>query len=75
MSTEGDGDGNGDGDFVTYGTFNAYQEGQSTLCASYRSHIETKIDGMEKSIKWSVYLTGAAISIVLGLVNWYLNVM
>lgn len=68
-------EGNGDGDFVTFGEFRLYQKSQHELCASYRGHIETKIDGMEKSIKWSVYLTGATISLLLGLVNWYLNVV
>jgi len=73
MSTDGDGDGNGD--FVTYGGFNRYQNSQAVLCASYRSHLETKIDTMEKGIKFSVYLTGAAISIIVAMVTWYVNVV
>jgi len=45
------------------------------LCAEYRAHIETKIDNMEKSIRWSVYLASAGMGLVLILVQYYLAVI
>lgn len=43
------------------------------LCAEYRAHIETKIDTMENSIRWSVYLASAGMGVVLILVQLYLK--
>ena len=45
------------------------------LCGEYRAHIETKIDNMEKSIRWSVYLASAGMGFVLILVQYYLAVI
>jgi len=76
MSTEGDG--NGDGDFVAFGEFRLYQKSQHDLCASYRSHIETKIDGMGKNISSKVKIVGAVVSMIVGvltLINVYLSVV
>jgi len=36
--------------------------------------METKIDNMERSIRWSVYLASAVTGLVLILVQWYLAV-
>lgn len=47
----------------------------SDLCKSYRAHLETKIGNMEKSIRWSVYLTSAVMGVVLILVQYYLTVV
>lgn len=43
------------------------------LCNEYRAHIETKIDTMEKSIRWSVYLASAGMGIILIFVQLYLK--
>lgn len=45
------------------------------LCAESRAHMETKIDNMERSIRWSVYLTSAVMGLVLILVQYYLTVI
>jgi len=45
------------------------------LCSEYRAHIGTKIDNMEKSIRWSVYLASAGMGLVLIIVQYYLAVM
>lgn len=67
--------GNNDDDAVTVGTFNQYKIDQGNLCKSYRSHIETKITNMENSIRWSVFLTGAVMTMFLTAVNWYLSLV
>ena len=61
MNGNNDDDGNG---FIT-----------PELCASHRELLETKISGMESKIRWSVWLTGAAITIFLTAVNWYLSLV
>lgn len=45
------------------------------LCDSHRELLEIKILNMESKIRWSVWLTGAVITIVLTAVNWYLSVV
>ena len=45
------------------------------LCAESRAHMETKIDNMEKRIRWSIYLTSAVMGIVVILVQYYLAVI
>ena len=62
MGNDGDGDGNPG--FVPM-----------ILCAESRAHMETKIDNMERSIRWSVYLTSAVMGVVLILVQYYLTVV
>lgn len=42
------------------------------LCAESRAHMETKIDNMERNIRWSVYLTSAVLGAVIILVQLYL---
>lgn len=67
--------GNNDDDKVTVGEFTQYKNDQISLCKSYRNHLETKIMNMEKSIRWSVFMTGGFITLILTLVNWYLKVV
>jgi len=67
--------GNNDDDHVAVEVFSQYKIDQTSLCQSYRNHLETKILNMERGIRWSVYLTGAIITIILGVINWYLNVV
>jgi len=45
------------------------------LCSEYRAHIETKIDNMEKSIRWSVYLASAGMGLIVIFVQYYLAVI
>lgn len=45
------------------------------LCNEYRAHIETKIDNMEKSIRWSVYIASAGMGLVLIIVQYYIAVI
>jgi len=61
-----DGDGNPDHVHTGYVPLN--------LCRESRAHMETKIDNMERSIRWSVYLASAVTGLVLILVQWYLAV-
>ena len=66
-------DGNGDGNpYVSIGVFDQYKNDQSSLCKAYRNHFETKVTNMERSLKWSVYLTGAVISIIVTVVQLYI---
>jgi len=64
MAENGDGDHQGNPGYVPI-----------PLCSEYRAHIETKIDNMEKSIRWSVYLASAVMGLVLILVQYYLAVI
>lgn len=45
------------------------------LCGEYRAHIETKIDNMQKSIKWSIYLASAGMGLIVILFQYYLAVI
>ncbi len=68
MGKEGDGNGHGNpGHNPGYVPL--------ALCAESRRHMETKIDNMQKSIKWSVYLASAGMGIIVILVQYYLAVM
>lgn len=80
MST--DGDGNGDGDFVTFETFNQYKTNNSALCQSYRDHVNTKIEEVEKAVinskvsqQWTIGICVSVSTILLMLVQWYLKVV
>jgi len=64
MGENGDGDHQGNPGYVL-----------KPLCNEYRAHIETKIDTMEKSIRWSVYFASALMGFVLILVQYYLAVI
>jgi len=44
------------------------------LCSESRAHMETKIDNMEKSIRWSVYIASAVMGIIVILAQYYLAV-
>ena len=71
-------DGNGDGEFVTRDTLRTYQNNQTTLCASYRRHIESEITTMEKNITSKIQLVGAILGIIvtiLTVINVYLSVI
>ena len=80
-----DENGNGDGDFVTYGIFNQFKENSAVLCREYRSHVSTKIEGVEKkldsveeSISSKIKLVGAVLGIIvtiLTVINVYLSVI
>ena len=45
------------------------------LCGAYRAHIETKIEDMEKSIRWSIYLASAGMGIIIMFFQYYLMVI
>jgi len=79
MST--DGDGNGDGDFVTFEVFSQFKANNSTLCQSYRDHVNTKIEDVEKAVvsskvsqQWTIGICVSVSTILLMLMNWYLAV-
>ena len=78
MSTDEDGDGNGDGDFVTYVAFNQFKENNAVLCKEYRSHVETKIGSVEKTIVGKIKMVGTVMGFIvtfLTLINVYLSVI
>ena len=79
MSTEGDG--NGDGDLVTFDVFNQFKANNATLCKSYRDHVNTKIEDVEKTVirsktsqQWTIGICVSISTILLMLVQWYLAV-
>jgi len=79
MST--DGDGNGDGDFVTFEVFSQFKANNSALCQSYRDHVNTKIEDVEKAVvsskvsqQWTIGICVSVSTILLMLMNWYLAV-
>lgn len=44
------------------------------LCGESRAHMETKLNNMAKSIRWSIYLASAVLGIAISLFQWYLAV-
>ena len=44
------------------------------LCTESRSHMETKLNNMQRSIRWSVYLASAVLGAAIMLFQWYLTV-
>lgn len=44
------------------------------LCRESRAHMETKLDNVMKSIRWSVYLASAVLGGAIMLFQWYLAV-
>jgi len=80
MSTDGDGNGNGD-DFVTFDVFNQHKVNNAALCKSYRDHVNTKIEDVEKTVvrskvsqQWTIGICVSISTILLMLVQWYLAV-
>jgi len=69
------GNNNDDDEFVRVGMFDQYKSSQETLCETHRTHLGAEILNMKESIRWSVYITGAVITIVLSVLNWYFNVV
>jgi len=63
-------DGNGDGDHSGNPGYVPIP-----LCTEYRAHMLTRIDNMEKSIRWSVYIASAVMGFILILVQYYLAVI
>ena len=81
MATDGDDNGNGDGDFVTFEIFNQHKANNSALCQSYRDHVNTKIEDVEKAVvsskvsqQWTIGICVSISTILLMLVQWYLAV-
>ncbi len=69
--------GNNDREGITGGNPGHIHPGMvsSKLCLEARAHMGTKIDNMEKSIRWSVYLATAGMGVLIMLFEWYLKVI
>lgn len=64
-----------DDDTVTIATFDEYTKAQELLCTAYRQSLTDSINGMEKSIKFAVYLSATILGLAITLIQLYLNVL
>lgn len=62
-----------DDDYVATATFEEYTKAQQRLCKAYRQTLTDSINGMEKSIKFAIYLSATILGLAITLIQLYLN--
>ena len=70
-----DGDGGGVVSFVPITEFREYKRAQETLCSAYREAMKSEIKHGTDSIKTALAISTAILSIVIFLVNYYVQVV
>ena len=70
-----DGDGGGVVSFVPITEFREYKRAQETLCSAYREAMKSEIKHGTDTIKTALAISTTIISLIIVLVNWYVQVI